>query len=65
MDPTKRPSIKPGQSVSIVLKRDQSSGRLTNGIVGEILTNSPHHPHGIKVRLTSGDVGRVKEIHLD
>ena len=54
--------IKPGQSVLIVLKKDQRSGKLTEGIVKDILTKSRTHPHGIKVRLESGDVGRVKEI---
>ena len=58
-----RANIKPGLSVSIVLKQDQRSGKLTQGIVKDILTNSPNHPHGIKVRLESGAVGRVKEIH--
>jgi uncharacterized repeat protein (TIGR03833 family) len=58
----KRANIKAGLHVKIVLKKDQRSGVLTEGIVKDILTNSPTHPHGIKVRLTSGDVGRVKEI---
>ena len=62
MDGQKRTNIKPGMRVRIVLKQDQSTGRLTEGIVKDILTNSPSHPHGIKVRLTSGAVGRVKEI---
>ena len=53
-------NIKPGLPVSIVLKKDQQSGRLTKGIVKEILTKSPTHPYGIKVRLASGEVGRVK-----
>ena len=57
-----RANIKPGLEVLIVLKKDQTSGKLTRGIVKEILTNSPSHPHGIKVRLQSGEVGRVKEI---
>jgi uncharacterized repeat protein (TIGR03833 family) len=57
-----RASIKPGLTVRIVLKQDQHTGKLTEGIVKEILTKSPHHPHGIKVRLESGQVGRVKEI---
>lgn len=57
-----RSNIKAGIEVDIVLKKDQRSGKLTRGIVKDILTNSPTHPHGIKVRLTSGDVGRVKEI---
>lgn len=57
-----RSNIKPGMTVMIVLKQDQRTGRLTKGIVKEILTKSPTHPHGIKVRLESGAVGRVKEI---
>ena len=57
-----RANIKPGLRVRIVLKQDQRSGKLTEGIVKDILTNSPTHPHGIKVRLVSGEVGRVKEI---
>jgi uncharacterized repeat protein (TIGR03833 family) len=63
MDGTKRVSLKTGLSVSIVLKKDQRTGALTKGIVKDILTNSPTHPHGIKVRLQSGEVGRVKEIY--
>jgi len=63
MDGTRRIEIKPGLNVAIVLKKDQRTGALTKGIVKDILTNSPTHPHGIKVRLESGDVGRVKEIH--
>jgi uncharacterized repeat protein (TIGR03833 family) len=62
MNPTLRTSLKPGQRVRIVLKPDQATGKLTEGVVKDILTNSPTHPHGIKVRLTSGAVGRVKEI---
>ena len=62
MDGTKRADIKPGAKVSIVLKKDQRSGKLTEGIVKDILTKSPTHPHGIKVRLESGAVGRVKSI---
>jgi len=58
----KRFNIKQGLKVNIVLKQDQRSGKLTSGIVKDILTNSANHPHGIKVRLTSGDVGRVQEI---
>jgi len=57
-----RSQIKPGIHVKIVLKQDQTTGKLTEGIVKDILTNSSTHPHGIKVRLTSGAVGRVKEI---
>jgi len=60
MDGTKRADIKPGAEVYIVLKKDQRSGKLTEGIVKEILTISPTHPHGIKVRLQGGEVGRVK-----
>lgn len=62
MDATKRSNIKPGAHVYIVLKEDQRSGELTEGIVKDILTNSPVHPHGIKVRLEDGQVGRVKQI---
>ncbi|WP_319371256.1 YwbE family protein [uncultured Ilyobacter sp.] len=62
MDGKKRSDIKPGIKVKIVLKKDQRTGKLTEGIVKDILTNSPNHPHGIKVRLTTGDVGRVQEI---
>lgn len=57
-----RANIKAGLAVSIVLKQDQRSGKLTQGIVKDILTNSANHPHGIKVRLDSGEVGRVKKI---
>lgn len=62
MNGTCRESIKPGQHVRIVLKKDQRSGRLTQGIVKDILTKSPTHPHGIKVRLESGEIGRVKQV---
>ncbi|MCF6278184.1 MAG: YwbE family protein [Anaerolineales bacterium] len=62
MNGRNRNSIKPGLRVAIVLKKDQRSGKLTEGIVQSILTNSATHPHGIKVRLTDGQVGRVKEI---
>jgi uncharacterized repeat protein (TIGR03833 family) len=62
MDGQTRSSIKPGITVLIVLKQDQSTGKLTKGIVKDILTKSPNHPHGIKVRLMDGQVGRVKEI---
>lgn len=58
-----RKNIHPGLSVAIVLKQDQRSGKLTEGIVKDILTKSPSHPHGIKVRLTSGHVGRVQHIN--
>ncbi|MOA64154.1 hypothetical protein D3C78_1901190 [compost metagenome] len=57
-----RADIRPGLEVDIVLKQDQPTGKLTHGTVKDILTNSPRHPHGIKVRLTSGQVGRVKNI---
>ena len=62
MTNTGRINIKPGLRVSIILKKDQRSRILTEGIVKDILTKSPTHPHGIKVRLESGQVGRVKEI---
>lgn len=62
MNGTRRSDIESGSKVQIVLKQDQRSGKLTSGIVKDILTNSPLHPHGIKVRLTSGEVGRVKAI---
>ena len=63
MEGTKRANIKIGAQVSIVLKQDQRTGNLTEGVVEKILTNSPTHPHGIKVRLDSGEVGRVKQVH--
>jgi len=62
MSGTKRADIKPGLHVRIVLKQDQRSGKLTEGVVKDILTKSSTHPHGIKVRLQDGQVGRVKEI---
>lgn len=62
MNGIKRVNIKQGLQVKIVLKRDQRSGKLTEGVVQDILTNSSSHPHGIKVRLTGGEVGRVKEV---
>ncbi len=62
MDGQNRSEIKPGMKVRIVEKQNQRSGKLTEGIVQRILTNSPHHPHGIKVMLVDGIVGRVKEI---
>ena len=62
MDGRKRADLKAGARVRIVLKQDQHSGKLTEGIVSDILTNSPTHPHGIKVRLTTGLIGRVKDI---
>ena len=63
MDGRNRGDIKPGIQVKIVLKQDQRSGKLTEGEVKDILTKSPNHPHGIKVRLESGEVGRVQVIH--
>ena len=62
-DGTKRAAIRIGQNVSIVLKQDQRTGKLSQGLVRDILTKSPTHPHGIKVRLENGLVGRVKIIH--
>jgi uncharacterized repeat protein (TIGR03833 family) len=62
MDGKRRQDIRPGLTVDVVLKKDQATGKRTRGIVQEILTSSPSHPHGIKVRLTSGEVGRVQAI---
>ena len=62
MDGRNRNNIKPGIEVSIVLKEDQRTGQLTEGVVQNILTISQFHQHGIKVRLTTGEVGRVREI---
>ena len=62
MKGTKRIDIKSGIRVLIELKKDQRSGKLTEGIVKDVLTNSPNHHHGIKVRLRNGKIGRVKEI---
>lgn len=62
MDGKKRSNIKPGQLVHIVQKQDQRTGELTEGFVARILTKSPQHPHGIKVKLETGEVGRVKEV---
>jgi uncharacterized repeat protein (TIGR03833 family) len=63
MNGQKRNDILPGMSVDIVLKADQKTGKLTRGVVKDILTNSATHPHGIKVRLTDGQIGRVQKIH--
>jgi len=63
LDGRQRKNIKSGLSVAIVLKEDQATGNLTDGIVRDILTKSPSHPHGIKVRLMSREVGRVKKIY--
>ncbi|MEX0720432.1 MAG: YwbE family protein [Balneolaceae bacterium] len=57
-----RKNIKPGMKVGIVLKKDQRNGNITYGVVQDILTKSSTHPHGIKVRLTDGQIGRIKEI---
>jgi uncharacterized repeat protein (TIGR03833 family) len=62
MNNTNRADIKPGLKVLIVLKKDQRSGKLTEGLVRDILTKSPTHPHGIKVRLVGGEIGRIKTI---
>lgn len=62
MNGNSRADIRAGIEVDIVLKQDQRTGKLTRGIVKDILTNSPSHPHGIKVRLENGQVGRVKHI---
>jgi uncharacterized repeat protein (TIGR03833 family) len=62
MEGINRKDIKPGMDVDIVLKKDQRTGRLTRGVVKDILTKSARHPHGIKVRLSDGQVGRVKKI---
>ena len=62
MEGQNRKDIHPGLEVDIVLKKDQRTGRLTRGIVKDLLTKSPRHTHGIKVRLTDGQVGRVKKI---
>lgn len=62
MNGQNRKDIRPGLSVEIVLKADQRSGKRTRGVVKDILTRSSQHPHGIKVRLETGEVGRVQEI---
>ncbi|MDV2480911.1 YwbE family protein [Methanoculleus sp. Wushi-C6] len=62
MNGQNRAAIRPGMTVDIMLKQDQKTGKRTRGIVAEILTNSSFHPHGIKVRLQNGQVGRVQEI---
>lgn len=63
MSHRQRKNVRPGLEVSIVLKQDQRTGKLTVGIVKDILTNSPNHPHGIKVRLEDGQVGRVQKLN--
>ena len=65
MDGKTRANIKPGMLVNIVLKKDQRTGELTEGIVKDLLTSSPYHHHGIKVRLTDGQIGRVQGIIED
>ncbi|UTR17016.1 YwbE family protein [Salipaludibacillus sp. LMS25] len=65
MNGQQRKNIKPGMEVAIVLKQDQRTGKLTKGVVKDLLTKSQTHPHGIKVRLIDGQVGRVKEIISD
>lgn len=65
MDGKLRSNIKPGLEVDIVLKQDQRTGKTSRGIVKDLLTNSPQHPHGIKVRLEDGRVGRVQHIVND
>ncbi len=62
MDGKKRSDVKPGIEVNVILKQDQRSGKKTRGVVKDLLTNSATHPHGIKVRLEDGQVGRVCEI---
>ncbi len=62
MNPTLRKHIKLGQLVKVVLKKDQSTGKLTEGVVKRVLTKSPQHPRGIKVMLEDGQVGRIQEI---
>ena len=62
MDSRERKDVRPGLTVDIVLKQDQRTGRLIRGVVKDVLTKSSYHPHGIKVRLESGEVGRVKAV---
>ena len=62
MEGRERKDVRPGLTVDIVMKQDQRTGRLTRGVVKDVLTKSSHHPHGIKVRLETGEVGRVKEV---
>lgn len=64
-DGRSRKDIRPGVEVSIVLKQDQRTGKLTHGIVKDVLTKSATHPHGIKVRLTNGQIGRVQHIEVE
>jgi uncharacterized repeat protein (TIGR03833 family) len=62
MDGSERKNVRPGLAVDIVLKQDQRTERLTRGVLKDVLTKSPYHPHGIKIRLETGEVGRVKEV---
>ena len=62
MNGQERKEVKPGRTVEIVQKQDQRTGKRTRGTVKDVLTKSSHHPHGIKVRLESGEIGRVQEI---
>ena len=62
MDGRERKDVRPGLTVEIVMKQDQRTGRLTRGVVRDVLTKSSYHPHGVKVRLATGEVGRVKAI---
>lgn len=62
MDSRERKDVRPGLTVDIVLKQDQRTGRLIRGVVKDVLTKSSYHPHSIKVRLESGEVGRVKAV---
>lgn len=62
MDGGERKDVRPGLTVDIVMKQDQRTGRLTRGVVRDVLTKSSSHPHGIKVRLETGEVGRVKAV---
>ena len=62
MDGSERKNVRPGLMVDIVMKQDQRTERLTRGVVKDVLTKSAYHPHGIKVRLETGEVGRVKEV---
>lgn len=64
MEGIRRSDLKAGIEVDIVLKKDQRTGRLTRGVIKDILTKSSRHPHGIKVRLVDGQIGRVKKIHV-
>ena len=65
MDGSECKDVKPGLTVDIVSKQDQRTGRLTRGVVKDVLTKSSFHPHGIKVRLETGEVGRIKEIVVE